>query len=116
MKYLDYAHGVYQNLTYGIGLASNGRNTGDCSEFVRDRNFALGIVAFSDAPEPWQAMVVEYNSLRSQVITIIDPIDRICRSGGGTLSAETDKQILTLIDNAQNRMYQMLQQAKAMTK
>ena len=116
MKYLDYAHSAYQGITGAVGYASDGRHVGNCEWFFRARNTVLGIVAFNNAPEPWQEMVTEYNSLRAQAITTIDPINKVCRGGGGTISDETDKQILAVFDNAQNRMYQMLQQAKAMTK
>ena len=116
MKYLDYAHTKYQTFLKGHGGAAKGDYTGSCSWFAQIRGEILGIAAFADAPEAWQAMVSEYNSLRGQAIVAMEPINAVCARGGGTISAETDQQILAVFDNAQNRMYQMLQQAKAMTK
>ncbi len=109
MKYLDYAHQAY-----GVSVSTDTRRPNDCINFYRLRNNILGVVAFENAPEPWQAMVAEYNSLRTQVLIGIDPIYKICQGGGGTLPLETAKQINATCDNAQNRMYQMLQQAKTM--
>ena len=116
MKYLDYAHAKYQALLAGHGSIAKGEHVGSCVWFDQIRGEILGIVAFSAAPEQWQAMVSEYNSLRTQAIIVIEPINKVCKAGGGTIPTETDQKIIALYDMAQNRMYQMLQQAKSMTK
>jgi hypothetical protein len=113
-KYLDYAHAKYQKLLQFVGGASKGDYIGSCTLFEQYRGEMLGIVAFTNAPEAWKAMVDEYNSLRTQAIVVIEPINQICHSGGGTLSEEIDRQINSLLDHAQNRMYEMLKQAKSM--
>ncbi len=116
MKYLDYAHTKYQAFLKGHGGAAKGDYVGSCAWFNQIRGEVLGIVSFTDAPEAWQTMVSEYNSLREQAIVAMEPINAVCARGGGTISAETDQQIISFFDHAQNRMYQMLQQAKAMIK
>jgi hypothetical protein len=60
-------------------------------------------------------MVDEYHNFRTQAITVIDPIYKLCLGGGGTVDAETDRRIIDLLNRAQNRMYEMLKQAKSMT-
>jgi hypothetical protein len=114
MKYLDYAHAKYQKILQFVGGASKGDYVGSCTLFDQYRGELLGIVAFTNAPEAWKTMVDEYNSLRTQAIVVIDPIDRVCRGGGGKISEETDRQINGLLDHAQNRMYEMLEQARTM--
>ncbi len=116
IKYLDYAHLKYQLYLQGHGGVSKGDYIGSCVWFNQIRGEILGVVAFTNAPPEWQAMVNEYNSLREQAIIAIEPVNAVCARGGGTISAEADHQILALFDHAQNRMYQMLQQAKAMIK
>jgi hypothetical protein len=115
MKYLDYAKQKYATLKGFVGGAAKGDYVGSCNLFIQFRGELLGIVAFSGAPEQWQAIVDEYHDFRTQAITVIDPIEQICLTGGGSVDAETDRRILDLLDRAQNRMYQMLQQAKTMT-
>jgi hypothetical protein len=112
MTYLDYAHSKYQRLTTMIGSAT--RRTGSCSAFNQLYGEILGVVAFSGAPEQWQALVEEYNALRTQVIITIEPVNRVCQGGGGVVDEETDRLMLDFVDRAQNRMYEMLQQAQAM--
>jgi hypothetical protein len=114
MKYLDYAHLRYQQLAGMIGLAT--RKTGSCREFAEFYNGILGIVAFADAPEPWTAMVEEYNTFRAQALSVVEPVNQVCKAGGGSVDDETDRKMLALLDRAQNRMYEMLQQAKTMTR
>jgi hypothetical protein len=113
MKYLDSAHLRYQQLTGMIGLAT--RQTGSCREFIEFYNGVLGLVAFTGAPEPWTSMVEEYNAFRTQVLIGIEPVNQVCKGGGGHVDEETARKMLALLDRAQNRMYEMLQQAKAMT-
>lgn len=112
MQYLDYAHSKYQQMTFIIGAAT--KQTGSCRAFNQIYGEILGVVAFTGAPEAWQAMVEEYNALRTQVIITIEPVNRVCQAGGGTVDEETDRQMLDFLDRAQNRMYEMLQQAQSM--
>ncbi len=114
VKYLDQAHLRYQQLSGMIGLAT--RQTGSCQIFFEYYNGVLGLVAFKDAPEPWTAMVTEYNNFRTQVLVVIDPVNQVCKGGGGSVDSDTDRKMLSVLDQAQSRMYQLLQQAKAMTK
>ena len=114
MKYLDYAKQKYDLLKGFVGGAAKGDYVGGCNMFIQFRGELLGIAAFSDVPEQWRVMVDEYHSFRTQAITVIDPIYQICLNGG-TVDEETDRKIIDLLDRAQNRMYEMLQQAKAMT-
>ncbi len=114
IKYLDQAHLRYQQLSGMIGLAT--RQSGSCREFNEYYNGVLGLVEFKDAPEPWAAMVTEYNNFRTQVLVVIDPVTQVCKGRGGSLDSDTVRKMLSLLDQAQSRMYQMLQQAKAMTK
>ena len=86
-----------------------------CSWPYQARGDLLGIVAFSGAPEQWHSMVNEYHSLRGQAIRIIEPVHAVCQAGGGVVSGEVAQQIIDFFDMAQNRMYEMLQQAQAMT-
>lgn len=115
MKYLDYAKQKYSTLKGFVGGAAKGDYVGSCNMFIQFRGELLGIVAFSGAPEQWQAMVDEYHNFRTQAIIVIDPIDKLCLGGGGTVDEETGRRIIDLLDRAQNRMYEMLKQAKSMT-
>jgi hypothetical protein len=110
IKYLEYAHQAFR-----ISIPTDGAR-GDCGNMNRIRNNMLSVAAFENAPEPWQAMVAEYNGWRTKVLAGVDPVYKVCQGGGGTLPLETAQQINALSDKAQNRMYEMLQQAKAMIK
>ncbi len=61
-------------------------------------------------------MVTEYNNFRTQVLVVIDPVTQVCKGEGGSVDSDAVRKMLTLLDQAQNRMYQILQQAKEMTK
>jgi hypothetical protein len=115
MQYLDYAHKRYQMMLEYVGGAFKGDYIGSCNLFNIRRNDLMSIVAFTNVPEEWRAMVDDYHSLRTQAFIVTDPIHQLCQGGGGTVSEETARAISDLLDRAQNRMYEMLQQARAMT-
>ncbi len=114
MKYLEFAHKKYQDVLKYVGGAAKGDYVGNCRYFGQFHDDMLGIVAFTNVPDQWKAMVDEYHALRTEAIIATDPINQICHSGGGTVSDETDRHATSVLDRAQNRMYEMLQQAKAM--
>lgn len=113
MQYLEYAHGKYQLMTKMVGAAT--RQPGSCLVFNQYRNEIMAIPNFTGAPEPWTAMVAEYNDLRTQAFITVEPIQALCQGGGGTLAEGEDRKIIDFFDRAQNRMYEMLQQAKTLT-
>jgi hypothetical protein len=113
-QYLDYAHVKYQVFLAEFGSVAKGDHSGSCLWFFQRRNELLGIVTFTGAPEPWTAMVEEYNSFRTQTLTVIEPLNALCGGGGGAIPEGLDRQITDLFDRAQNRMYEMLKQAKTM--
>lgn len=113
MKYLDYAHLKYQMATALVGGATH--QSGNCRQANQLYNEMLAIALFTGAPEPWQTMVEEYNTLRTQAFITYDPVHKVCQAGGGTIDEETGRRMIDFFDRAQNRMYEMLQQAKAMT-
>jgi hypothetical protein len=113
-QYLDYAHVKYQAFLAEFGSVAKGDHAGSCNWFFQRRNELLGIVALTGAPEPWTAMVEEYNSFRTQTLAVIEPLNALCGGGGGAIPEGLDRQITDLFDRAQNRMYEMLNQAKTM--
>jgi hypothetical protein len=113
-KYLDYAHQKYQNFLDEFGSIAKGDHLGYCNMFFLRRNDILGIVAFTGAPDPWTAMVDEFNAFRTEALVAIEPINVVCQGGGGRVPEDVDRHIIDVFDRAQNRMYQMLQAAKTM--
>lgn len=98
-----------------MGGAFKGDYRGTCNMFNIRRNDLMSIVAFTNVPEQWKAMVDEYHDLRTQAFVVTDPIHQLCQGGGGAISEETARAISSLLDRAQNRMYEMLQQAASLT-
>lgn len=115
MQYLEFAHEKYQRMLEYVGGAIKGDYVGSCNMFIMKRDELMAIAAFTDVPEQWKAMVDEYHSLRTQAFVATDPIHQLCKGRGGTISEETARTFTSLLDRAQNRMYEMLQQAQAMT-
>lgn len=115
IQMLDNGHAAFiKFLAYHGKVSSGNISIGSCYKFFNIRDEWKNLLVLSDVPEAWAALYTEYSALRNQVFVVTDPINQICGAGRGTLSAETDQQILNFLDSAQNRLYQLSQQAQAM--
>jgi hypothetical protein len=113
-KSLDYAHTTYQLFLANFGSVAKGNHTGSCSWLFQRQGAMMSLVAFTGAPEPWTAMVDEYNASRTQVLTAIEPLMNLCRGGGGTIPEGLDREIIDLFERLQNRMYEILKVTETM--
>ena len=112
IDYLNRAHTSFQTFLSGFGnLVAHGI-TGSCQWYNQVRNDWLGMIGFSDVPEAWQSPYSEYRSLINGAFQVTEPIHSICQAGGGSIDDATDRQIIDFFDAGQNRLYQMIQEAK----
>ena len=96
-----------------IGPAVKGDHVGNCLLFNGSREKWVNAPNFFGMSEPWLSMHNEYRSLLAGAVEVTVPIHNICGQGGGNVSPEDDVKIVNYLDMAQNRMYQLIQQAKA---
>lgn len=112
---LDKGHAYFIKFLQYHGKVSSGNIAiGSCYKFFNIRSEWASLSLFTAVPEAWAPLYTEYQAIREQVFVVTDPISQICGAGRGSISAETDQQILSFLDNAQNRFYELGQQARAM--
>lgn len=112
---LDKAHAYFiKYLSYHGKVSSGNISVGSCYKFFNIRSEWASLFVFSDVPEAWAPLHTEYRALRDQVFVVTDPINQICGAGRGSIGPETDRQILDFLDSAQNRLYEIGQQARAL--
>lgn len=86
---------------------------GSCLEFNAYRERWINSPNYFGMSEPWLSLHSEYRSLLAGAVAVTVPIHNVCGEGGGDVSPEDDVKIVNYLDMAQNRMYQLLLQAKA---
>jgi hypothetical protein len=115
IRTIDNAHAYFiKYLEYHGKVSSGNISVGSCFKFYNIRSDWTSLLVFSDVPEAWAPLHTEYRALRDQVFIVTDPINQICGGGRGSISPETDRQILDFLDRGQNRLYEIGQQARAM--
>lgn len=80
---------------------------GNCGFYWRYYTTWEELYAFTDVPADWRVLYVEYRSLLADLRTVSAPITEVCSAGGGTISDETDAQILAFAENARFRGEQL---------
>jgi hypothetical protein len=110
---LDRVHKSFQNMTAVVGVAATS-GTGSCHSFRLFSADWTSAYGFVNVPEAWYPLYAEYRVLLQQAFTLTEPIRAICAAGGGTVSPEAIDAMNAFFDPAQNRMYALLTQARAM--
>jgi len=87
---------------------------GTCNWVYQHYGSVVATPGFADVPEMWLGLYSEYISWLDRAIEALAPLYNLCRSGGGTMAEESVRQISGFIDEAQNRLYQLWQEANAM--
>jgi len=105
-------HFDFQMFGAHVGFATRGM--GECRVAFYYWDIVVHAPAYANVPEAWLSLTSEYIALMDRAVEIMRPIIHVCQAGGGTIDEETDRQILTFFDQAQNRLYQMTQEAAAM--
>ena len=90
-------------------------STGDCSYF---RGLwidtVVGQVAFTEVPSDWYGVYYEYRVIVNDIVLAVQPLQQICDSGGGTITAEQDQAIIAVLENATARAADLNRRVQAM--
>ncbi len=110
---LGVIHRSFQGALESIGHVIKGEHTGSCLQFNGYRDAWLNAPTYFGMDEPWITIQNNYVETIYSAIQATEPIHTLCMGGGGVLGEEQDQQIVQGLDAAQNRMYQLILQAKA---
>ena len=102
-----------QGALASIGKVIKGEHSGSCVQFNAYRETWLNAPTYFGMGEPWVTIQNDYIAAVNSALQAAEPIHTVCMGGGGFLTEEQEKQIIGGLDAAQNRMYQLLTQAKA---
>jgi hypothetical protein len=114
IKSLREAHVEVQSFKDYFARIIGSGETGDCLIVRNRRANWYGAFAYADVPPAWQALYFEYIHLLDGAINVTMPLGKLCETGGGTLDDPTDQQILSYVEFAQQRLYEMTLEADAL--
>jgi hypothetical protein len=85
---------------------------GDCGTFVGwTRLWFLESPGFTDVPEAWQPLYVEYRAMLRDIANLTSEIRPLCNGTGGEVSAETTIALFDFLAWAYPRMEVMVVEA-----
>jgi len=100
---------------YSFKIIVSKGSTGDCG-FFRGIwiDTVVGQVAFTDVPTEWYGVYYEYRVIVNDIVLAVQPLQQICDSGGGTITAEQDQAIIVALENATARAADLNRRVQAM--
>lgn len=100
---------------YSFKIIVSKGSTGDCGYFRGIWiDTVVGQVAFTDVPAEWYGVYYEYRVIVNDIVMAVRPLQQICDSGGGTITAEQDQAIIAALENATARAADLNRRVQAM--
>jgi hypothetical protein len=113
-KHLETVHGAMQLLANSLEAVAHGAHSGNCIRFQSAYSDVASAPAFSNVPEKYQEIYLEYYRLADDALTSAEPIRKVCDAGGGTVAQEDVDKAAKFYQYAQNRLYELITAAKNM--
>jgi hypothetical protein len=100
-------------MTSLVGVAAT-TGTGSCHSYTLLSAVWTSVHGFSNIPDSWYALYYEYRVLLQRAYELTEPVRTVCSRGGGSVSEDADRAMVEFFDPAQNRLYAILKEARAL--